>query len=137
MQKYRLVLVFFLSLFSIHSDAQCESIAEQCKQYMDALSSSLGGSVHQVLWLNDVMRLPITLRSGTHYYLASCRSPAVSLQYRILDDEQRIIFDGAAQNNAQYATFIAPSTANGHIEIALQSVLDKPICTAFAMGFAK
>lgn len=137
MQIYRVFLAFFLSFFSIHSYAQCEAVAEQCKHQMDVLSSSLGGSVHQVLWLNDVMQLPVTLREGTRYYLASCSASSVQSHYRILDDKQGELFNSVGHDKESHAEFVATSTVNGNIEIALQTMLEKPICTAFAIGFAK
>lgn len=136
MQKYFLLMTFLLSVFSVNTHAQCDTVAEQCESHMDSLSSVLGGSVHQVLVLNDTMRLPVTLNAGTQYYLASC-SALPNVQYRILDANDRVLFESDAQHNGQHETFFAQSSVNGNIEVALTTPLAQPICTAFAMGFVK
>ena len=136
MQKYFLLVVSFLCVISVNTHAQCEAVAEQCESHMDGFSSLLGGSVHQVLVLNDTMRLPVSLRSGTQYYLASC-SLLPNVQYRILDTNDRVVFESDVQHNGQQTTFFAESAVNGNIEIVLKTPLAQPICTAFAMGFVK
>lgn len=151
--------VLFLAtlLASANSLGQCEDIVAQCRDKVNSDPLLLGGSVQQLLLLNDTIRLPISLSSNTRYRMAVCSADEANvIAYRVLDDHDKQIASYGGPNEqpledgrllededempisfqvARAGHGATQGTTQGTIEATLSHRTLEPICAALAIGF--
>ncbi len=143
--KQSILLLGILSLLSFNSYSQCGDVVEQCRDKLKLDPLSQGGSVQQLLLLNDNIRLLISLAANTTYRVAFCSGQSNNeMFYRIVDkknntlayyDEPEAELESVEYEAEPYTQFVSQQAGRGLIVARLQRRTEAPVCAALAIGF--
>lgn len=131
----QLSILFAFAFMALASQAQCESIADDCSEHLTEYISD--GQFYRALLYNDqVAEFETTLFGGNTYRIAACSGEEQgNLIFRLFDQEGNLLFTNVDYSNAPYWDFVVENTMNCSIEAQLDLNKQDSGCAVILIGF--
>lgn len=136
----RIIILFtFLALLAQEkSNAQCDTIANACQNFITQNYISDGQVYRSLLSGDDVAEFQTTLFGGNTYRIAACSGVSDSnLIFRLSDQERNLLFSNTDYNKDAYWDFYVENTMSVTIEVLLDNTRKDSGCAVVVIGFKK
>lgn len=138
MKKISIILSAIALMFTTTSNAQCDSIAVACQDFISKNYISDGQVYRAILSGDDVAEFQTTLFGGNTYRIAACSGTSDSnLIYRLSDQEHNILFNNTDYDKSPYWDFSVENTVSVNIEVLLDNTRKDSGCAVVVIGFKK
>ncbi len=133
----RLIITFLFSiLFTIGSQAQCDTIANACIKHISNEYISDGQLYRSLLYEDQVAEFRTTLYGGTKYRLAACSGfENGNLIFSVFDSKRNLLFTNSEYDNSPYWNFDVESTMEVIVEAQLDLNKLSSGCAVLLIGF--
>lgn len=130
------IVIGILVLVGGNAMAQCDSIADICKEHFSEKYISDGQQYRALLIDDEVAEFSVTFYGGTTYRIAACSGLSDgNLIFTIYDPDQNILFSNETYSNAPYWDFSVKSTLDCKIEAKLDGKKLASGCAVLLIGF--
>ena len=135
MKKLLSILAFALLAANV-ANAQCETIADDCANYLENAYISDGQIYRALLYNDQVAEFETTFFGGNTYRIAACSGEQEgNLIFRIYDEQKNLLFTNADYSNAPYWDFVVENTMHCTIESQLDLNRQDSGCAVLLIGF--
>lgn len=139
MKKVSNFIFIVVAIISVNSHGQCNDVVQQCRDKINSAPLSLGGSVQQLLLLNNTIQVPISLAANTTYRVTACSADSTQeMTYHILNADNNVLFKSVANSSVNaYESFQVTDATQGMVYAQLTEPTIEPVCAALVLGSEK
>lgn len=138
MKSISTLCIAVMLLIQTQSNAQCDTIAAACQNFITQNYISDGQVYRSLLSGDDVAEFQSTLFGGNTYRIAVCSGISDSnLIFRLSDQERNVLFSNTDYDKEPYWDFYVENTMQVSIEVLLDNTRKDSGCAVVVIGFRK
>jgi len=138
MKSISTLCIAVMLLIQTQSNAQCDTIAAACQNFITQNYISDGQVYRSLLSGDDVAEFQTTLFGGNTYRIAVCSGISDSnLIFRLSDQERNVLFSNTDYDKEPYWDFYVENTMQVSIEVLLDNTRKDSGCAVVVIGFKK
>lgn len=134
----KIIFTLVVSLVSIISMAQCDSLAGSCEKHITQTYITDGQAYRALLNGTEIAEFSTTLFGGNTYRIAACSGGGDgNLIFRLYDQDKNLLFSSDEFSNSPYWDFVIENTMVVTLEANLDASRTTSGCAVIIIGFKK